>query len=170
MDFVIPLEMHRAIAIANMHKKIWHRSRMWFGRYACGQTDRQTDRQTHTHTDKQTHSLQYIATAPASKVIITESCDVNLPQTKLKCYLSSVEIGTLKHGIDKGQRILLHVRVCTAANTQCVHNINHLDLLTFCSHCTPVADWHNGNVLLHLKSRWSRCTGSQPASKSSTRR
>ena len=44
-------------------RTMWERSRVWFGRYAHGQTDRHTDTRT------QTCSLQYFATAAAGEVI-----------------------------------------------------------------------------------------------------
>jgi len=60
-DFVTPPEEARGTAIGNM--------RVWFGRYARRQTDRQTD--THTH---KTCSLQYFSTALAGKVIDLGQC------------------------------------------------------------------------------------------------
>jgi len=71
---VTPPEENRATAIGNMHE----RSRVWFGRYALGQTDRQTDR--HAHTNIQTRSLQYFATAPAGEVKIMQLAEVALAE------------------------------------------------------------------------------------------
>jgi len=56
---------------------------------------------------------------------------------KAEVYPSSVEISPLKHGIDKSQRILLYVRIRTAAkNIQCVHDI----IYTGCHHFTVPAE------------------------------